>query len=138
MAAKPAAGSKGTGSRPTAGLPKSGPPVGALSAGAGDYGIDSPHTIHSMYSRAAWTFAFGFALWFMNREEYPGPAASLLAALSLIAAAFVWAGYFMRWSSKTGKLRLRDRLVSMLAINGDEKVLDAGCGRGLMSVGIAQ
>jgi SAM-dependent methyltransferase len=104
----------------------------------GDYGLDSPLVVRSMYSRAAWTFAFGFALWFMNREEYPGPAASLLAALSLIAAVFVWAGYFMTWSSRKGKLRLRDRLVSMLALNGDEKVLDAGCGRGLMSVGIAK
>jgi arsenite methyltransferase len=122
-------------SAPASKSPGSGPAEGGLQKV--DYGLDSPLVVHSMYSRAAWTFAFGFALWFMNREEYPGPAASLLATLSLIAAAFVWAGYYMTWSSRKGKLRLRDRLVSMLALNGDEKVLDAGCGRGLMSVGIA-
>jgi arsenite methyltransferase len=148
MAAKSAAGGKSTSRPPKGGSsgnvpPKGGPsgnipPAGALPGGLADYGLDSPFVVRSMYSRATWTFAFGFALWFMNRVEYPGPAASLLGALSLIAAVFVWAGYFMTWSSRTGKLRLRDRLVAMLALNGDEKVLDAGCGRGLMSVGIAK
>ncbi len=113
-------------------------PPDPAALGPADYGIDSPLEIKSMYARAAWTFAFGFLLWFQNRDEYPGPAASLLAALSVIAAVFVWAGYFMTWSSRKGKLRLRDTLVSMLALNGDEKVLDAGCGRGLMSIGIAK
>ena len=91
-----------------------------------------------MYSRGAWTFAFGFALWFMNRAEYPGPGASMMAALAAVAAVFVWAGWFMTWSSRHGKLKLRDQLVSMLALSGDEKVLDAGCGLGLMSIGIAK
>jgi SAM-dependent methyltransferase len=103
-----------------------------------DYGLDSPQEIKSMYSRGAWTFAFGFALWFMNRQEYPGPAVSLLLALTLVAAVFFWAGWFMTWSSRKGKLVLRDQLVAMLALNGDEKVLDAGCGRGLLSIGVAK
>ena len=97
------------------------PPEGGVRAI--DYGIDSPQAVKSMYARAAWTFAFGFLLWFQNRAEYPGPAASLLAVLSVIAAVFVWAGYFMNWSSRKGKLRLRDTLVSMLALNGDKKSL---------------
>ncbi len=118
-------------------VPKA-PESSAVDSGTPDYGLDAPQTVKNMYGRAAWTFAFGFALWFMNREQYPRPAASLLLALSLIAAAFAWAGYFMTWSSRTGKLRLRDTLVGMLALNGDEKVLDAGCGLGLMSVGIAK
>jgi SAM-dependent methyltransferase len=103
-----------------------------------NYGLDSPSEIKSLYSRAAWTFAFGFALWFMNRTEYPGPGLKMFAALALVAAVFVWVGWFMTWSSRTGKLKLRDQLVSMLALNGDEKVLDAGCGLGLLSIGIAK
>jgi arsenite methyltransferase len=103
-----------------------------------DYGLDSPLVVRSMFSRAAWTFALGFALWFMNRQEYPGPAASMFAALALIAAAFAAAGWFMTWSSRAGKLRLRDRLLDELALQGDEKALDAGCGLGLMAVGVAR
>jgi len=110
----------------------------AASGTVANYGLDSPGEIKSMYSRGAWTFAFGFALWFMNRTEYPGPGLAMFGALALVAGVFVWAGWFMTWSSRTGKLKLRDQLVSMLALSGDEKVLDAGCGLGLMSIGIAK
>ena len=112
-------------------------PVTASDGAAPDYGLDSPELVKSMYGRAAWTFAFGFALWFMNRQEYPVPAVKMLIALALVAAAFVGAGWFMTWSSRHGKLKLRDKLVALLALNGDEKVLDAGCGLGLLSTAIA-
>ena len=46
-----------------------------------------------MYSRAAWTFAFGFLLWFMNRVEYPVAAAKMFVALGVIAAAYAGAGW---------------------------------------------
>jgi arsenite methyltransferase len=106
-------------------------------AGAPDYGVDSPAVVKDLYARAAWTFGFGFLLWFMNREEYPGPAFSLLAALAAIALVMAGAGWFMNWSSRIGKIQARDRLIESLELKGDEKVLDAGCGRGLMAIGIA-
>jgi ubiquinone/menaquinone biosynthesis C-methylase UbiE len=40
--------------------------------------------------------------------------------------------------SKSGKLRLRDRLLSQAPWRGDERVLDVGCGRGLLLVGAAK
>ena len=52
----------------------------------------------------------------------------MFLALALITAAYVWAGWYMTWSSRHGKLPLREKLVALLALNGDEKVLDAGCG----------
>ena len=39
---------------------------------------------------------------------------------------------------QSGKLRLRDRLLDSLGLRGDERVLDAGCGRGLLLVGAAR
>lgn len=45
---------------------------------------------------------------------------------------------FMIWSSKVAKPKLRDRLIDSLALKGDEKVLDVGCGRGLLLIGIAK
>jgi arsenite methyltransferase len=103
-----------------------------------DYGIDSPSHIRRMFIRAACSLAGGVLVWYMNREEYPGPAFSLLLVFAVLAAAFFAAGAHMRWSSKVGKLALRDRLLDELPLQGDEKVLDAGCGRGLMAIGAAK
>jgi len=44
----------------------------------------------------------------------------------------------MLWYSRVGKLRQRDRLLGLLAWRGDERVLDVGCGRGLLLVGAAE
>lgn len=44
----------------------------------------------------------------------------------------------MIWSSRVGKLRVRNRLVDSLELRGDETVLDVGCGRGLLLLGVAK
>ncbi|MEP7123005.1 MAG: class I SAM-dependent methyltransferase, partial [Byssovorax sp.] len=44
----------------------------------------------------------------------------------------------MVWGSRVGKLTLRDRILTGLALRGDEQVLDVGCGRGLMLLGAAK
>jgi SAM-dependent methyltransferase len=44
----------------------------------------------------------------------------------------------MVWSSKVGKLATRDRLLDQIPWKGTERVLDVGCGRGLMLVGAAK
>ena len=44
----------------------------------------------------------------------------------------------MRWGSRVGKLRLRDRLLDEIPSRGDERVLDAGCGHGLLLLGAAR
>jgi ubiquinone/menaquinone biosynthesis C-methylase UbiE len=41
----------------------------------------------------------------------------------------------MLWSSRVGKLQVRDRVLGSLQFRGDEKVLDVGCGRGLFLIG---
>jgi arsenite methyltransferase len=42
------------------------------------------------------------------------------------------------WSSRVGKLIMRDKLIAELNLKGSENVLDIGCGRGLLTVGIAK
>lgn len=42
------------------------------------------------------------------------------------------------WSSKFAKLRERDRLLDGLRLRGDERVLDVGCGHGLLLIGAAK
>jgi SAM-dependent methyltransferase len=103
-----------------------------------DYGLDAPLTVRHMFSRGCWTLAFGIVIFAMNREEYPGPAARLLAVLGAIGLGFIATGVIMVWSSRVAKLGLRDRLIDSLALRGDEKILDVGCGRGLLLIGAAK
>ena len=44
----------------------------------------------------------------------------------------------MVWSSRVAKLRLRDQILDSLELRGDERVLDVGCGRGLLAIGAAK
>jgi arsenite methyltransferase len=103
-----------------------------------DYGIDAPLIPRAWFGRAGWSVAVGLAFWFMNRQDYPGPAARVLAALALLALACAAIGWYKIQSSRDGKLRLRERLLDQLALKGDEKVLDVGCGRGLLAIGAAK
>jgi arsenite methyltransferase len=103
-----------------------------------DYGLDAPGIVKDMFVRGGWFLAFGFALWFMNHSDFPGPAMSLLTALGLVGLGFVVVGAVMVWSSRTAKPKLRDEILEAAQINGDEKILDAGCGRGLLLIGAAK
>ena len=109
-----------------------------MAAAAVDYGIDAPLVARGWFGRAAWSLGVGLAFWFMNRQEYPGPAARMLAVLAVIALACAGIAWFKIRSSRDGKLRLREQLLDQLELNGDEKVLDIGCGRGLLAIGAAK
>jgi SAM-dependent methyltransferase len=91
-----------------------------------------------MFGRAGWCLFFGIALWFMNRVEYPGPAFRMLAALGSVGLGFLAVGAIMVWSSRVAKLGLRDKLLDVVELKGDEKVLDVGCGKGLLLIGAAK
>ena len=108
------------------------------SSGAPDYGLDAPLLVKRMFTRAAWTIAIGVAVYLINRTDNPGPAGSLLAVFFVIGLGFLAVGLYMMWSSRTGKLAVRDRLLDSLDLKGEEKILDAGCGRGLMVIGAAK
>ena len=103
-----------------------------------DYGLDAPTLVKRMFTRAAWCIGIGGALYFINHNEYPSTSAQLLSILGTIGVGFLAVGAFMVWSSRTGKIQMRDRLLDSLGLRGDEKALDVGCGRGLMTIGLAK
>ena len=55
-----------------------------------------------------------------------------------VGAACTAMGFWMIWTSKVGKVREREALLDRITWSGTERVLDAGCGRGLMLIGAAK
>lgn len=56
----------------------------------------------------------------------------------VLGAYFLLGAAAMLFYSKVGKLKLRDRLLDKIPWQGNEQVLDVGCGRGLLTVGAAR
>lgn len=112
--------------------------MAAVSVTNVDYGIDAPLIARGWFGRAAWSLGGGLLFWFMNRQEYPGPSARVLGALTLVAVVCAGIAWWKIRSSREGKLELREQLLDQLSLRGDEKVLDVGCGRGLLAIGAAK
>jgi cyclopropane fatty-acyl-phospholipid synthase-like methyltransferase len=80
----------------------------------------------------------GFAFYsiIVSTQPIAGTILSILGFFSGFSL-LVTAG-LMVWSSKSGKLRQREHLIDALRLAGNEKVLDIGCGRGLLLNGVAR
>jgi arsenite methyltransferase len=99
-----------------------------------DYGLDSPHEVHSYAVRGGLIAAFAIGLWISNGFG----ATAISSILVLIGIGYLGASGVMYWSSRVAKLKARDRILDGLTWRGDEKVLDVGCGRGLFAIGAAK
>jgi SAM-dependent methyltransferase len=100
------------------------------------YGIDAPGVVctHVVFaSLLAMLATIGLAL---PRPNLVPASVSIGAACVALLLLFVAAA--MVRSSLVSKKRVRDRLVAALALSGHERVLDAGCGRGLALIGCAK
>jgi len=103
-----------------------------------DYGIDAPKVVRHLAVRGALLIAFTVALYLSNRTSSPAAAKVLASILGSIGAGLVLSAGIMLWSSRVGKLKLRDRILNGFSWRGDESVLDVGCGRGLLLIGAAK
>ena len=100
------------------------------------YGIDAPGVFRAhivLGSLLALIASIGLA-W---PEPSAFPASLSIAAAAIAALLLFYAAVMLR-SSLVSKKRVRDRLVAALALSGDERVLDAGCGLGLALIGCAK
>ena len=95
-----------------------------------NYGVDAPGVV--------WRFlligtglVIGGAVSLVWVKYLAAPLASMGSSMFLTAGLMVW-------GSKVGKLRLRDKVMDGLKLRGDERVLDVGCGHGLMLIGAAK
>lgn len=97
----------------------------------GDYGLDSPRVLRSLGLLIVTSLLVTIV-------------AGILDSVTVMAAAFGVAlivsmvGLVLVRSSRVHKIRERSRLVDRLGLQGNERVLDVGCGRGLLLVEVGQ
>lgn len=96
-----------------------------------DYGIDAPGPLRWFAILGAATVAAAVLL---------GAAGFGISSIAFGAAGAVCAFFVavMIVASRYGKFRVRDALISRIAWRGDERVLDVGCGHGLLLVAAAK
>ena len=99
-----------------------------------DYGLDAPKLLRNFAVRGGLLIAFAIGLRIAN-----GPSSQPLFSILLVAGlGFAATAGIMYWSSRVAKIEERDHMLDSLPWRGDEKVLDVGCGRGLMLIGAAK
>jgi arsenite methyltransferase len=107
-----------------------------------DYGLDAPAVVRNLTLVGAFGLGiFGIILLGLWSGRLPLGANVVLdvepmaLAIGLTCSAMA---VYMVWSSKVGKTKEREKLLNSLALKGTERVLDVGCGRGLMLIGAAR
>jgi ubiquinone/menaquinone biosynthesis C-methylase UbiE len=91
-----------------------------------NYGLDSPRIVATLFVLGAALCCLAYVL------------ASGWRWISLgIGVYFLFGALGMLFYSKIGKRRMRERLLDRITWRGNERVLDVGCGRGLLAVAAA-
>ncbi|NGY05133.1 class I SAM-dependent methyltransferase [Solimonas terrae] len=106
-----------------------------------DYGIDAPDVVRRFLMIGTVALVVNFAapsLVALLPVATAESALGIARSLGWMGWSFVATACVMLWGSKVGKFRLRDKLLAAMPWRGDERVLDIGCGHGLMLAGIAQ
>lgn len=101
-----------------------------------DYGIDAPGLVLFFFGAG---FAAIFMCWLMGIFFTTGSVWLLLSRVisAIVAIYLLGMGCLMVYWSKIVKVRGRKAVLDQIQWRGDERVLDVGCGRGLMLVGAA-
>ncbi len=101
-----------------------------------DYGIDAPGLVLIFFYGGIAAFIIFCAIGFLDEHYFWRALAQTI--FFLIALYMVGMFNLMRHESKITKVRERENILNQLQWRGDERVLDVGCGRGLMLIGAAK
>jgi len=105
-----------------------------------DYGIDAPAVIRNLVivgviGVSTWS-AVRLAVW--SGRVVPTPILGFAGMAFGTGLLCIVMAFWILWESKIGKMRTRDRLLARVSWTGHERVLDVGCGRGLLLIGAAK
>ena len=95
-----------------------------------NYGIDAPTVLRNLVIGAVVGLVGGAVVSWFDRS-LGRPLISMGLGCTIGAS-------ILLWGSLRGKLRTRDRLLGAVPWRGDERVLDVGCGHGLLLIGAAK
>ncbi len=100
-----------------------------------DYGVDAPAVMRNFFLAGALCLVLALAL----------PRLVRLGPVNLESRSLLWAAGFLLGEGflfllyvKLGKFRHREMMLGLVEWRGNERVLDVGCGRGLLVVGAAK
>lgn len=105
---------------------------------APDYGIDAPGVVRAFAIGGMALLVAGLVAAAGLQGSQPQIAGACFRAGLWWGGAWLLTATILFWSSRVGKLRVCDRLLSSLRWTGHEHVLDVGCGRGLALIGAAK
>ena len=106
--------------------------VRRVMAARANYGIDAPGDVGKFAAAGLALTGVGVLL-----SRWRAWRKATLATLALGGWLLSIAGLLVL-SSRVGKLHERERLLDKIELRGDERVLDVGCGRGLLLIGAAR
>ncbi|HEX2030794.1 MAG TPA: class I SAM-dependent methyltransferase [Actinomycetota bacterium] len=96
-----------------------------------DYGIDAPRALAGYVALGVILLGLGIAFTVLGTRAF---GARLLRQGVWMGPVLLLGGAFHLWGSKVGKVREAARLIDAIPWKGDERVLDVGCGRGLLLI----
>jgi arsenite methyltransferase len=110
-----------------------------------DYGIDAPGVVRNLLVLGAVGLGLSLVGAILGRPiavSIPLGGVRLVLPLARMGGfagtGLAAMGLWMLWESKVGKIRNRERLLDHISWTGAERVLDVGCGRGLLLIGAAR
>lgn len=99
-----------------------------------DYGIDRPERLRAFGMTGIVLIATGLASFIALRDSLDIWPELILQVCLWVGVLLLLVGGIMLWSSKSGKFGLAWKMIEELKWQGREKVLDVGCGRGLLTI----
>ncbi|MGL5345753.1 MAG: class I SAM-dependent methyltransferase [Peptostreptococcaceae bacterium] len=103
-----------------------------------NYGIDAPGIIRNRIIAGIVFLIISIGVYIFFRDSISYLRIFITSIFVGLSICLLLTALLMILSSKIGKQKESDRIIEMLKVKGNEKVLDAGCGRGLYLIKIAQ